>query len=368
MLGLILSILTFSAHLAEAQVFTSEGQKIHHEFLVEGKEIIWGMDFLPDGKIIFTEISGAMRVLDPESKKILPIVGIPKAVVRGQGGLLDVRVHPDFAKNKWIYWTYVEEGPKGSGTVLARGELTVGTRAQVQKVEKLFVSKAQSSDRKHFGSRILFKDGDVYITLGDRDERKLAQSLSAHNGKVIRIKEDGKVPADNPFVGTKDALKEIWSYGHRNPQGIALHPESGEIWVGEYGPRGGDEINLLKKGANYGWPVVTHGREYWGPSIGEGTSKEGMEDPIIVWKPSISFSGINFYTGSAFPKWKNNLFLANLATQHLRRVVLDGTKAIQQEELLKNLNLRFRHVVQGPEGFLYFTTDAGHLGRLRPAE
>ncbi len=331
------------------------------ENLFSGSEIIWGFDFLSEKEIIFTEKSGKMKILNLETKAVRVLSGVPTVWDKGQGGLLDVKVHP---QDRSIYWTFSEEQKgKGAGTVLARATLE---QNQLKGLRRIFVSKAVNTSRIHFGSRILFQSPYVFVTLGDRDDRHKSQSLGDHNGKIIRLFEDGKVPTDNPFVGKAGALPEIWSYGHRNPQGISLNPVTKEIWAGEFGPRGGDEINLIKKGANYGWPVVTYGREYYGPSIGEGTSKAGMEAPLVHWVPSVSFSGMAFYDGKAFPQWKNNLFLACLATQHVRRIAVDGTQATQQEELLKNMYVRFRHVAQGPDGFLYFATDAGSLGRLKP--
>lgn len=360
-LPVLLSFFVISGHSKTVPIETSGRHTFQIESLFKGSEVIWGFDFLNKDEIIFTEKSGKMKVLNLQTEKTREIAGVPQVWDRGQGGLLDVKVHPS---NGWIYFTFSEEQKgKGAGTVLARAKLV---KDRLENLERIFISKAVNKERIHFGSRVLFQGDYLFLTLGDRNEREKCQSLSDHNGKVVRLFLDGKVPPDNPFVGQSKALPEIWTLGHRNPQGISENPLTKEIWVGEFGPRGGDELNILKKGANYGWPVVTYGREYYGPSIGEGKEKKGMESPVLHWVPSISFSGIHFYKGDAFPQWKNNLFLANLATQHLRRLSLEGTKATQQDALLKDLYLRFRHVSEGPEGFLYYATDAGVLGRLIP--
>lgn len=360
--SLLYFFLVFEASAAGKKSEDSASQKFSVENLYSGSEVVWGFDFLNEKEIILTEKNGSMKVFHLETKTSKDVQGVPAVWDKGQGGLLDVKVHP---KNRsLIYFTYSEEQKgKGAGTVLARATLE---GSALKNVEKIFVSKAVNGNKIHFGSRILFQLPYVFVTLGDRNEREKAQALNEHHGKIIRLFEDGKIPPDNPFVGKTGAFPEIWSYGHRNPQGISLNPVTKEIWAGEFGPRGGDELNIIKAGANYGWPVVTYGKEYYGPSIGEGVSKTGMESPTLHWVPSISFSGIHFYSGEAFPAWKNQLFLANLATQHLRRVALEGTKATAQEALLKDLYVRFRAVSEGPEGFLYYSTDAGTIGRIKP--
>lgn len=337
-------------------------QDFQTEILTDQSEIIWGFDFLKDGHIIFTERGGEIKVFDPKTKKISQIQGVPKVWANGQGGLLDIRVHP---KNKdQIFFTYSEPVGKKATTAVAFATLKGDHLTQFKKI---FSAHEPTDEEIHFGSRIEFDgEGHLFVTIGERNQRKQVQDLKYHMGKVLRLNEDGTPVKGNPFFGRSDALPEIWSYGHRNPQGLVRNPMTGDLWLAEMGPRGGDEVNLIKAGANYGWPVVTYGREYYGPKIGEGASKAGMTDPVAYWVPSISPSAIAFYNGEAFPKWKGNLFLANLSGMHLRRLVLNGQKIVGQEELLRDQNLRFRNVRPGPDGFLYFSTDNGKLGRLKP--
>jgi glucose/arabinose dehydrogenase len=356
------SIVALQPHSAARH--ESAGQRFSVELLTEQDDVIWGFDFLPDGRIVFTERGGRVGLLDPRTKAVQVITGIPAVARQGQGGLLDVRVHPDFAKNQQIYLTYSETIGGNMTTALGRGRLK-GT--ELKDYRKLFSAFEPSSERIHFGSRIEFDGaGHLFLSVGERNDRDKAQKLGYHNGKILRLNEDGSVPADNPFTQNPSAKSEIWSYGHRNPQGLARHPITGELWSAEYGPRGGDEINLIRAGANYGWPVITYGREYYGPKIGEGTEKPGMEQPIVYWVPSISPSGIGFYSGDQFPHWKGNLFVAALSGQHIRRLSLDHGKVVGQEPLLGDLGWRFRNVRQSPDGFLYFSTDEGKLGRLVP--
>lgn len=323
------------------------------------------MDFLPDGKMIFTERSGKMFIFDEKTQTTVEIKGIPKVHHAGQGGLLDVKVHPDFAKNNFIYFTYSEPMKAASTTAIGRGELQGN---ELKNFKKLFSANKPNSYDHHYGSRIVFDGkGHVFFGVGDRGEDNEAQNLSRHQGKIIRLNEDGSIPKDNPFVNNKNALPEIWSYGQRNPQGLILHPETKELWEAEFGPMGGDEINLIRSGKNYGWPIITYGKEYSGHPVGKGiTKKEGLEQPVTYWVPSISPSGIDFYMGTKFPTWKGNLFLANLSSQHLRRLVFRGTQVVKQEELLKDLDYRFRHVRSGPDGYIYVGTDEGVIGRIRP--
>lgn len=349
----------------ESVVYESEGQKFQMDVLTQQKDVIWGFDFLPDRRIIFTERGGNLKIFDPKTKEVTLVKGTPKVWARGQGGLLDIRVHPKNGQK--IYFTYAEPVPgKGATTALAAATV-VGS--ELQGLKKLFSAHEANDNTIHFGSRIEF-DGQnhLFMTIGDRNDRPLVQKLSYHMGKIIRLKEDGTVPSDNPFVNQKNAKPEIWTLGHRSPQGLVRHPLTGDLWMAEMGPRGGDELNLVKRGANYGWPVITYGREYHGPKIGEGTAKEGMEQPVAYWVPSISPSGITLYEGSVFPKWKGNIFLGNLSSTHLRRLVLEGHKVIKEEELLKDLDLRIRSVRPGPEGYLYLSTDDGKIARLVPAK
>lgn len=330
--------------------------------IIKGTDVVWGMDFLPNGKMIYTERGGKLWLLDLQTKKRQEITGVPKVYAMGQGGLLDVRVHPSFAKNNLLFFTYSEPvGDDESTTAVMRAKL-VGT--ELKEGKKIFTGHAANDNDIHYGSRIEFDgNGHIFVTMGDRDERKKAQDLSFHQGKLLRLTEDGVAPKDNPFVGQKSAKPEIWSYGHRSPQGLTRHPVTGEIWEVEMGPRGGDEVNLIKKGANYGWPLATYGREYYGPRIGRTTAKN-TEQPLVHWVPSISPSAAHFYTGHKYASWKNNLFLANMSGAHVRRLEVDGSKINSQEALLEDLDYRWRSLRTGPDGYLYLGTDEGRVGRL----
>ncbi len=352
-------LITFSVH---AEVYQSEGMKFKSETLINRKDVIWGFDFLPDSKVIFTERGGAMGVFDPKTKKTIVLKNVPKVHSAGQGGILDVRVHPDYAKNSLIYFSYSEPFPgETSTTALAHAELKGDSLINVKKI---FTAWKPNSNDHHYGSRIVFDGkGHIYFTVGDRGKQEMAQEIDYHLGKVLRINEDGSIPKDNPFVGAPKVKGEIWSYGHRNSQGLDIKPGTDELWEAEFGPRGGDEINLVERKKNYGWPVATYGREYHGPKIAEGT-KSGTEQPITYWVPSISPSAMTFYSGASFPAWKNNIFLACLGEEHIRRLVMDGKKVVKQEVLLKDRGWRFRTVRTGPEGALWFSTDSGEIGRL----
>ena len=334
--------------------------------VVQGLTHPWGMAFLPNGDILITERIGRLRVVRKGELEPLPVPGVPKVALGGQAGLLDIALHPQFQKNRLIYLSYVGPGEGGMGTEVARARYVEG---RLVDLETILVLQQKTPSPRHFGSRLLFgHDGYLYITIGDRGTKKRAQDLSDLAGKVIRIMDDGQVPPDNPFVGQLAARSEIYTYGNRNPQGLTLHPLTGQVWQAEHGPRGGDEINLLLPGANYGWPVITYGRSYLGRKIGEGTSKAGMVQPLRYWVPSISPSGMTFYSGNKFPPWYGDLFLAALTGRALVRLELNGTEIVHEERLLENLGERIRDVRQGPDGHLYFLTDSsnGALLRLDP--
>jgi glucose/arabinose dehydrogenase len=336
-----------------------------YEILVQEKTIVWGFDFLPNGDVIFSKRNAGLFVLDPKTKKTRQISGVPEVKGENQGGLLDVRVHPDFKKNSLIYLSYSEPvGKKDATTAIAKAKL-VGDK--LVDFKKLFSAKNPAATGKHFGSRIEFDGaGHIFVSIGERDQRERAQKLTEHTGKILRFNEDGAIPNDNPFIGRKDAEPQIWSYGNRNPQGLAYDPVTKRLWEAEMGPRGGDEVNLIRAGANYGWPEITYGREYYGPKIGT-TEKPGMEQPIAYWVPSISPSAIAVYSGDAFPEWKGNLFLACLSGQRIQRIVVDKNgKVSNQESLLEKENARFRNVRTGPDGYLWVSTDEGAIGRLKP--
>ncbi|MGM8226929.1 PQQ-dependent sugar dehydrogenase [Cellvibrio sp. ARAG 10.3] len=339
--------------------------------VTDGLKNPWGLDFLPGGKMIVTERGGQMRVVEADGTKGPALKGLPDIIARGQGGLLDVTVAPDFATSKRVYFAYSEPAKEGKGnsTAVAYGILKGDT---LEDVTVVFSQQPKFDSTAHFGSRIVFTpDGNMFVTLGDRYSRMDdAQTLDNHHGKVVRIKPDGSVPEDNPFVKTEGALPEIWSYGHRNVQGAALHPTTGKLWTGEHGPQGGDEINLDEPGKNYGWPVITYGENYGGGKIGIGTHKDGMEQPLHKWVPSIAIAGMTFYTGDKFPEWKGNLLVSALRGQTLARLVLDGDNITHEERLLqKEVGERFRDVVQGPDGFVYLVSDEsnGKIYRLEPA-
>jgi len=344
--------------------------KVRVVTVADGLEHPWGVAFLPDGRALVTERPGRLRVVGMDGKLSEPLTGVPAVSVTGQGGLLDVQLDPEFTKNKLVYLSYAEPREGGNGTAVARGALT---ERGLDDVQVIFRQDVTINGRHHFGSRLVFdRGGRLFVTLGDRNsERARAQALDSHIGKVVRIERDGKVPADNPFVGQADAKPEIWSYGHRNVQGAALHPVTGELWTNEHGPRGGDELNRTLAGLNYGWPKVTYGVEYSGKTISEETTAPGIEPPVHYWVPSIATSGLLFYTGSRFPKWAGSAFVGGLASQQVSRLEMDGNRVVREEVLLKGvLNQRVRDVEQGPDGFIYLLTDEdnGKLLRVEPAD
>lgn len=314
----------------------------------------WGMAFLPDGQILVTERSGQLRIIRNGKLLDQPIKGLPEIAVLGQGGLLDVVLHPDYEQNGWIYISYASPGQGGAGTAVSRGRLS---GLQLVDVETIFSMSPRTSSGYHFGSRMVFdRAGYLYFTIGDRGDRPRAQKLDDHAGSVIRLHDDGSIPEDNPFVGREGLRAEIFSYGHRNPQGMTLHPETGAVWLHEHGPKGGDEVNIVSKGRNYGWPVITYGVNYGiGTKIGEGTHKEGMDQPLYYWVPSIAPSGMAFHDGY--------LYVGSLKFRMLTRLSLEGDQIIGEERVLKGQRWRIRDVRSGPDGALYLLTDESD-GRL----
>jgi glucose/arabinose dehydrogenase len=352
------------------RVFETELHRIDVSIVTEGLEHPWGLAFLPDGRMLVTERPGRLRIvgadgqLDPK-----PIEGLPDIAARGQGGLLDVALHPEFEDNAWVYLSYAAGGRQGVGTEVARGKLR---GRELTDVEILFRLEPKSGGGRHFGSRLVFdREGHLFITLGDRGDRPRAQDLGDHAGSLVRIHDDGRVPEDNPFVGRAGARPEIYTYGNRNMQGAALHPRTGVLWTHEHGPQGGDEVNIMRAGTNYGWPVVTYGVNYViGTRIGEGTEKPGMEQPIWYWVPSIAPSGMAFYQGDAFPRWRNSLFVGALKDRMLVRLELEGDTIVDEERMLEGRLGRIRDVRVGPDGLLYLLTDDndGAIIRLAPAD
>ena len=347
-----------------AQRIRSEQAEFHLVKEIDGLDHPWAMAFLPDGEVLISERAGRMLLYsDGELKSV---TGLPDIYASGQGGLLDIALHPGFEQNRWIYFTYSAAGPGGAGTALYRARLD-GTR--LRDGQLLYRLPRLSGSSRHFGSRIVFgPDGYLYMSIGDRGDRFRAQRLDDAAGSTLRFNPDGSIPADNPFHGRRDALAEIYSYGHRNAQGMAVHPETGEVWQHEHGPRGGDEVNIIRPGANFGWPNVTYGEEYSGGEIGVGTDAPEYESPRIHWTPSIAPSGMSFYTGNLFPEWQGDIFVGALAGRHLRRLELDGRRVVDQEVLLKNRIGRIRDVEVGPDGKLWLLTDEdnGALYRLEP--
>lgn len=352
-------------------VFRTDEATVKVVTVASGLENPWAMAFLPDGRLLVTERPGRMRVVGKDGRVSPPLENVPPVFASGQGGLLDVTLDPDFAASRMLYFTYAEpgDGPErgGAGTALASARFA-GTRLEDVKV--LFRQQPKLSGGLHFGSRVVVgPDDKLWLGLGERYRRDEAQNLNVHLGKVIRLNKDGSVPADNPFVGRSDARPEIWSYGHRNIQGMARHPQTGAVWLNEHGARGGDEINIPERGRNYGWPVITHGVDYSGAKIGIGSEAPGMEQPLLHWTPSIAPSGMAFYGGSRIPAWRGNLFAGSLNSFLLVRVVLDGARVVKQERLLAGLEERIRDVREGPDGYLYIATDnaEGRILRIEPA-
>jgi aldose sugar dehydrogenase len=350
-------------------VVKSEKQTFRIELVAEGLETPWGMAFLPDGGLIVTERPGRVRLVTPGKPLPESVTGLPRVWAVQDGGLMDVALHPDYAKNGWIYLSYSEPGTTSgaSMTVIVRGRVRDG-----KWVDQEILYKAPPElywvDNTHFGSRFLFdKKGYLFYSIGDRGHDRDAQDLSLPNGKIHRIHDDGRIPKDNPFVGKPGALGSIWSYGNRNVQGLSWHPVTGDLWATEHGPRGGDELNRIERGHNYGWPVITYGINYDGTPITDKTEQPGMDQPVVQWTPSIAACAIAFYTGDKLPGWKNDLFVTALGFQELRRLVLEGDKVVHQELLIKSSG-RVRDVLTGPDGFLYVVfNDPGRIVRLVPA-
>jgi glucose/arabinose dehydrogenase len=363
----VLLVLIACAFAAHAQDHNSDEHSFRIVRVADGLEQPWSAAFLPDGRILVTEKAGRLRVIAQGKVDPRPIAGLPAVTVQGQGGLHDVVLHPQFEKNQLVYLAYAARGDGGVGTELARGRLA-GQR--LEDVQVLFRQSPKGSAGQHFGGRIVFdRAGYVYLTLGDRGERDRAQKPDDHAGSVIRLHDDGRVPKDNPFVGKAGWKPEKFTLGNRNMQGAALHPQTGVLWVHEHGPQGGDEVNIIRPGANYGWPVITYGVNYgFGTKIGEGTAKPGMEQPIHYWVPSIAPSGMAFYAGDKFPRWRGNLFVGALRDRMLVRLEVDGAKVVKEERLLRNALGRIRDVRVGPDGLIYLLTDSsdGVLARLDP--
>lgn len=366
------SVFAFSSCNNEQEIpldlIDTEEISITIDTLATGLENPWGMTFLPDGRILIAERPGRLRVFAMGELRDAPVQGIPEIWDHGQGGLLDVVLHPDYDENGWIYLAYASPyGEDGTGnTSISRGKLTGNSFTEM---ELIFQGEPATSAGHHFGSRIVFDDdGYLFTTIGDRGVMNNAQTLENHNGKVLRIHDDGSVPDDNPFTNVDGAKPEIWSYGHRNIQGMGLHPDTRQLWTHEHGPMGGDEINLVRRGLNYGWPEASYGVNYNGSIITEETSLPGMEDPVLEWTPSIAPCGMAFIDSDRYPAWRGNMLVGALAGQHIHRVVLDGNEVADTEYLLDGF-ARFRDIRQGPDGYIYVLTEApGLFFRIIPWE
>ena len=357
-----------SGQYLSGSVFSTEHTGFRVVTVSTGLVHPWGLAFLPDGRMLVTERSGQLRLVSNDGKLSDPLGGVPDVFARGQGVLLDVALDPDFEKNSLVYLSYSEPGKDGAGTAVGRGRLS-GNR--LVSFSTIFRQIPKTKTNVHFGSRLAFaRDGKLFITLGERGERNRAQDFSIHRGQVIRINPDGSVPKDNPYVGKAGYRPETWSHGHRNPQSAAIHPDTGDLWTVEHGARGGDEINIPRAGRNYGWPVISYGVHYSGFKIGVGTHKEGMEQPVYYWDPSIAPSGMVFYTGDRFPAWKGNLLVGALKGRMLVRLKLDGDKVVNEERLLRSMGRRIRDVRQGLDGFIYLLTDEenGQILRVEPVK
>lgn len=334
--------------------------------IVEGLEHPWAMAFLPTGDILVTERAGRVRLVRDGELVEEAVEGAPSVEATGQGGMLDIVLHPDFDSNGFVYISYSKAVQGGLTTAVARARWE---NDRLEGLEDVFVADAAASAGQHFGSRIVFDpDGMMYVTVGERGQQEPAQNLTDHIGTTVRLHDDGRAPSDNPFVDREDALDEIFTFGNRNAQGMAVHPETGEIWQNEHGPRGGDEINRMVAGGNYGWPDYSFGDHYDGQPISDPEPNSGIELPLLHWTPSIAPSGMAFYTGDRFPEWRGHVFNGALAHEHLRRVAFEGTEPVHEEELLVEYGERIRDVRDGPDGYLYFLTDSDDavLARLEP--
>jgi aldose sugar dehydrogenase len=374
-ISVVLLILAMAPASALAQeTIETEQARIIVTTLAEGLDHPWGIVFLPDHSMLVTERSGALRHVGADGKLSEPVSGVPEVDVRGQGGLLDITLHPRFAENRLVYLSFSEKGKGGNSTAVARGTLSEDF-SKLTNVQAIFSQKPKVASSMHFGSRIVFdREGRIFVTLGERSAekfRKQAQDLNSHLGKIVRLDDDGSLPQDNPFFNRSEALPEIWSYGHRNIQAAALHPETGKLWEIEHGPQGGDEVNIAEAGKNYGWPIVSHGVNYDDTPVGTGKkAAPGMENPIYTWTPVIAPSGMIFYSGKAFPEWQGDLFVGGLRATALVRLKLEGENIVGEERLLDHLGYRIRDVAEGPGGEIVVVTDEdnGRIVKIAPGD
>ena len=371
---LFLAALLAAPLAVDAQVVQTREHAVRIATVTEGLDRPWGLAFLPDGRMLVSERPGRLRVVGRDGRlDPVPVAGLPRIDAQGQGGLLDIALHPKYRDNGWIYWSYAQRDAAGdNGTEVARGRLGGGPGAwRMDNVEVIFRMAPKSSGGLHFGSRLVFdREGLLYVTLGDRGEMARAQKLDDHAGKILRLTDDGRPAPGNPFLGDPKARPEIFALGNRNVQGAALSPSTGVLWAHEHGPQGGDELNVIRAGVNYGWPVITYGVNYVsGTKIGEGTGKPGMAQPVKYWVPSPALSGMAFYEGDRFPRWRGNVLIGALRGQSVIRVQLDGEKFVADELMLSGAVPRIRDVRIGPDGLVYLLTDLpnGAILRLEPA-
>ncbi len=354
--------------VAQDPAIESEAGPIRVVTVAEGLEWPWGLTFLPDGRMLLTEQPGRLRIVDRDGEISEPVEGVPAVFYEDQGGLLDVALDPEFANTRFVYLSFSEAGDGGASTAVARGRLTEDGR-RLEGTETIFRQEPKVSGGKHFGSRLVFgPDGKLFVTLGERFKFDPAQDLSGHLGKIVRIYSDGSVPPDNPFVGNQNAREETWSYGHRNVEAAAIHPETGQLWVAEMGPRDGDELNIIEPGGNYGWPLVSWGRHYDGRDIPDPPTRPEFVQPVHQWTPVISPSGMIFYTADSLADWRGDVLVGGLSARGLVRVDLDGDSVVGEERL--ELGARIRDVAAGPDGAVYVLTDRadGAVLRLSPAD
>lgn len=371
--ALSFSTASFARHAAgddtmRSATFDTMRHRIRVTSIATGLEHPWSLAFLPNGDILVSERPGRLRIVRNGVLDPTPIAGVPEVHHHRDGGLLDVAVHPQFVSNHYVYFTYVRANAQGATVALARGRFD---GSALQGVEDIFIADAWSRSDVQYGSRIAFsRDGTLFLSIGERNERERAQTLTDHAGTIVRLRDDGTIPDDNPFVGLANARPEIYSYGHRNVQGLAIHPQTGALWANEHGPQGGDELNLVMPGKNYGWPLVSLGRGYQGEPISDAWDLPGLERPLVFWSPSIGISGMTFYTGRRFGSWVGDVFVGGLAARSLQRVMLVDNASYGREALLTDLGVRVRDVREGPDELLYVVTDedAGELLRLEPAD
>ena len=367
--GLAVPLLAAGLWMTTAGGVLAASTNIRVTTIARALEVPWAIAFLPDGRMLVTERPGRIRIVTQDGRVSPPLRGVPEVQVGGQGGLLDIALSPDFASDRLVFMSFSQATQRGARTAVARAVIDPEALT-LSDVRVIFAQRDEPSGNAHFGSRLAFApDGTLFVTLGERYKyRDKAQALDSHLGKIVRITADGDVPPDNPFVDTPQALNEIWSFGHRNVQGAAIHPRTGQLWAHEHGPQGGDEVNIPARAGNHGWPEITYGREYvTGFSIGEGTTRDDVVAPLHQWTPSIAPSGMSFYTGDLFPAWRDSLFVGSLKFGFLVRLTLDGDRVVDEERLLDGVTRRIRDVREGPDGALYVLDEyGGRILRLTP--